>query len=146
MTGLRQRDILDLKLSDFTENDLKVRTGKTGKRMIYEWTPELQSVVERAKKIREKEKVRGVHLLVGRQGQPYSSDGLRPIWQRTQRKALERGLICERFTFHDLRAKAASDSEDDRLLGHADAQTIRRHYRRKALRVTPIKPRVLDNP
>lgn len=146
MTGLRQGDILGIKLTDFTENGLEVRTGKTGKRMIYEWTPELKSVLEGAKKLREKEKVRGVYLLVGRQGQRYTPDGFRAMWQRVQRKAMEQDLIDKRFTFHDLRAKAASDSEDERLLGHADAQTIRRHYKRKALRVTPIKPRVLDNP
>ena len=143
ITGLRQADILNLKFSDFTENGLELRTQKTGKRMIYDWTPELRSIVERAKRLREK--VKGMYLLVGRKGQPYTGDGFRAMWQRVQRKALDEELIGERFTFHDLRAKASSDSGDDKLLGHASASTLRRHYKRRPLHVTPIKPRVLDN-
>jgi hypothetical protein len=41
-------------------------------------------------------------------------------------KALGLGVIKERFTFHDLRAKAGSDSESDEdaksLLGHSTPQ------------------------
>ncbi len=67
------------------------------------------------------------------------------MWRRVQRKAVEKELIESRFGFNDIRAKAASDSEDDRLLGHADARTLRRHYKRRPFRATPIKPRVLDS-
>lgn len=144
ITGLRQGDLLKLKFSDFTDAELEVKTGKTGKRVIYERTPDLDAVVARAKKLRGK--VRGQYLLIGRGGQPYNANGFKAMWQRIQRKAIREEVIAERFTFHDLRAKAASDSTDDQFLGHADASTIKRHYKRKPFRVTPIKPRVLDNP
>lgn len=145
VTGLRQSDILNLKFSGFTDDGLELRTGKTGKLMIYEPTPELESIVERAKKLREKANVRGMYLRIGRGGQKYSSSGFKAMLHRIQRKALEKGVITERFTFHDLRAKAASDSDDDKILGHANAQTNQRHYKRKPYRVSPIRPRVLDN-
>lgn len=45
----------------------------------------------------------------------------------------------DRFTFHDLRAKAGSDSVDGKLLGHADQRTLNRHYRRKPEVVTPVE-------
>lgn len=46
---------------------------------------------------------------------------------------------ADRFTFHDLRAKAGSDSDDTRLLGHADLRTLNRHYRRKPETVQPVE-------
>lgn len=46
-------------------------------------------------------------------------------------------LLVERFTFHDLRAKSASDSESDQAaadrLGHGDAKLTRNTYRRLIL-------------
>lgn len=56
-------------------------------------------------------------------------------------KALEEGLIKERFTFHDLRAKAGSDAEENaqKLLGHASAVTTKRVYERKPSVVKPIR-------
>ena len=61
------------------------------------------------------------------------------------KRVVETALIAERFTFHDIRAKAASDSDDDRLLGHEDSRTLNRHYKRKAVKVTPLKPKILDS-
>jgi len=54
-------------------------------------------------------------------------------------KALKDGLIEERFTFHDLRAKAGSETTDDKLLGHQNPATKRRHYERAPVKVTPLK-------
>ena len=50
---------------------------------------------------------------------------------------VKRGLLAERFTFHDLRAKAGSDAKDGRLLGHMNPRTLRRVYIRKPERVAP---------
>jgi hypothetical protein len=33
---------------------------------------------------------------------------------------------------------AGSDSENDQLLGHLDARTLRKHYKRKPLKVRPL--------
>ena len=37
-----------------------------------------------------------------------------------------------------------SDSDDDRLLGHEDSRTLNRRYKRKAVKVTPLRPKILD--
>ena len=66
------------------------------------------------------------------------------MWRRVMDKALERGHLTERFTFHDLRGKAGSDSEDGGLLGHEDRRTLMRHYQRKPVKVTPLNPKILD--
>jgi len=57
-------------------------------------------------------------------------------------KALEQGVLAERFAEHDIRAKTASDIEADHatdLLAHADRKTTERVYRRKPQRVSPLR-------
>ena len=119
-----------------------VETNKTGRRLLFEWTPDLNDAIDQAKNLPRE--VRGMYLLGTKRGQRYSSSGCQSIWQRVMRDAMEQGVIAERFTFHGIRGKAGSESEDDNPLGHHDQRTLNRHYKRKALRVTPLKPRVLD--
>ncbi|NPU91446.1 MAG: integrase [Gammaproteobacteria bacterium] len=80
-------------------------------------------------------------LFCTRRGQPYikadgTTSGFDSIWQRTMVAALEKTKLTERFTEHDLRAKAGSDMETDqeaqRLLDHTNASQTRT-YRRKAV-------------
>ena len=56
-------------------------------------------------------------------------------------------LLAERFTFHDLRAKSASDSASDQdaadRLGHGDVKLTRDTYRRLPRRAAALK--ILDN-
>ncbi|ANI21649.1 hypothetical protein AB870_25780 [Pandoraea faecigallinarum] len=58
-------------------------------------------------------------------------------------RVLEETDVSERFSEHDLRAKAASDAETlehaQALLSHTDSRTKRRVYRRKAGKVMPLK-------
>jgi integrase len=74
-------------------------------------------------------------------GAPYSARGFSAMWQRLMTKHVAKG--GEHFTFHDLRAKAASDkgSAEDAaaLLGHASTDTTRRVYRRTLTRATPVE-------
>ncbi|NIW85857.1 MAG: hypothetical protein GWN09_04540 [Gammaproteobacteria bacterium] len=125
------------------DDGLGVETGKTGKRLLFEWSPELHAVIDRAKTLRGD--VASMHLLCTRNGQRYTSSGFQAMWRRLMKCAVEIGLIAERFTFYDIRAKSASDSDDDRLLGHEDRRTLNCHYKRKAVRVTPLKPKILDD-
>ena len=55
------------------------------------------------------------------------------------------GVIDERFQFRDLRGKTGSDAQDDNLLGHEDRRTLHRHYKRKPLKVAPLRSKILDN-
>ncbi len=137
-TGLRQGDILGLKWSDWSdEKGLTVLTNKTKKAMIYEPTPALRRIMANFRALPSK--VSPMWIVHTRDGSPFSGDGFRTMWQRYMRKALDEGLLSERFTFHDIRAKAASDGDDDRLLGHQNPGTLHRHYKRAPVRVRPIE-------
>lgn len=131
ITGLRQRDVLNLERRQVSDQALTVTTAKTGKAQAFPMTPTLDETIKAA--LRERPQVRRV-VIANRSGRPYTTDGFQAIWQRLQRKALKRGAICERFTFHDLRAKSISDAatlEEGRArAGHADARITAAVYRR----------------
>lgn len=132
LTGIRQGDLLRLKRSDFRDDGLHWTQGKTGKKMHVEWTDALNTVYQQGLAVG---KTSSIWFLPSRSGGPYTSDGFRSLWHRVMDKAVEQGM--ERFTFHDLRAKAGTDAKDWQLLGHTDRKTHARVYDRK---VTPVKP------
>jgi len=137
MTGLRQGDILDLTNKQLKDDGIHTTHSKTGKKIIYEWTPALKAAIDLAKSARPKNRV-CPYVISTREGSRYTRDGFKAIWQRNMRKAHENGIIAERFTFHDLRAKAASESSHGQaLLGHQSAATTERIYQRKPSKVRP---------
>lgn len=140
LTGLRQADLLGLRLDQLRDDGIHVTVGKTGKRIIIEWSDTLRAAVAVARRIPGR--VKGLFLFSNRLGQPYTGDGFRSIWQRAMKSALDKGVLTERFREHDIRAKAASDAAKGQataLLAHLDARTTERHYRRKPETVAPLK-------
>ena len=58
------------------------------------------------------------------------------------KSALEQGVLTERFTDHDIRAKTGSDIDEAHaveLLAHNGAKTTKRHYRKKKQVVRPLR-------
>lgn len=139
-TGLRQGDILRLRRAAFSEEGLTVMPnktkGRTRKALLFPWTPGVRLAYELAQ-----QKVSSIdgYWLTRRDGKPYTSDGFRTMWDRAFRKAIEKHPDLRRFTFHDLRAKAGTDAEDWKLLGHLDQRTHSRIYDRKVRKVTPAR-------
>ncbi len=135
LTGLRLGDLLRIRLQDLREDGIYVQTGKTNRKLLIEWSEELREVVNRTRQ----RKISGLYLLCTREGQRYTEDGFKSLWQRAMAKTVAKGM--RRFTFHDIRGKAASDADDPAtLLAHDDPKTTERVYRRKRRRVTPAKP------
>lgn len=146
LTGLRKKDILSLKREHLLEEGIYVKASKTGKAVIIEWSQALRDVVERAKRIncRNPNTVRFSHyLFCTRKGTAYTTDGFGTNWQRQMNKAVEKGVLTERFTEHDIRAKAGSDSESlsaaRELLGHENLKTTKQVYRRRIAIIKPLK-------
>ena len=151
LTGMAQGDLLRLQerhlKDDGIHNQRHKTASSTGKRTIYEWSPELRAAVKMA------QEARPMHicpwLFCNRYGEGYVNEetgqapGWKSMWQRFQQRVLKETKVKEHFTEHDLRAKVASDAgslEHARsLLAHADSRTTDRIYRRKAERVSPLR-------
>ncbi len=139
LTGLRRGDILNLTRDSLTEEGLLVKTSKTNKGLLFDYTDELNEVISRAKKLRPQ--LPGYYLVRTRQGKQYSGPGFAANWRRLMNKAAKKGI--QKFTFHDIRAKSASDSESlqeaSARLGHTSTAITDRVYMRVPYRVRPLK-------
>jgi integrase len=146
LTGLRQSDLLRLRIADCREDGIHVTTSKTNKPVIYLWSDDLRKAVDEAKTVRP------VHispfLFCTRRGIGYVNDkdktsGWKSMWRRFMDRVIEETKVTEHFTEHDLRAKCASDAttlEHARaLLAHTDDRTTKRIYRRKPEKVRPAR-------
>ena len=149
MTGMSRSDLLRLTASNIKEDGVHIQRHKTenttGKKTIYEWTPELRTAIELVRATRP---ALSPFLFCNRKGEGYineetgESHGWDSMWQRFMDRVLKETKVENRFTEHDLRAKCASDAttlEHARaLLSHADVRTTDAIYRRKPERVTPL--------
>jgi len=128
LTGLRQGKLLALKHSDCLADGIHADAGKGGKKLIFEWTPALRDLVSRSKA--------GIvnfdgWLIRQTNGQRITQEGIKTAWQRVMVDCYRSGAITERFTFHDIRAKSATDHESGVHLGHQNEKTLEKFYRRK---------------
>jgi len=143
LTGLRQQDLLALRRDQLKDDGIHVKIKKSGKKIIIEWSETLRDAVDSALEL--KRPVFSLNVFCNRRGQEYTGDGFRSIWQRAMNKAVSKKSLLERFTEHDLRAKAATDADAggldaQALLGHLDSATTRRYLRSKlASRVKPTR-------
>jgi hypothetical protein len=149
MTRMARGDLLRLQAKHVKDDGIHIQrhktAGTTGKRTIYEWTPELRVAVELAKAVRP---ATSEFLFCKRDGTGYVDEttgeahGWDSMWQRFMDRVLADTKVTQRFTEHDLRAKCASDAASldhaRALLSHADARTTNLIYRRKPERVRPL--------
>lgn len=134
ITGMRQADVLTLKLTAAREEGIWYIDQKTQGEHLIDWTDELRGIWREAAGMR----IGAQPVFLAKGGGAYTSSGFRSTFGTLRDKA---GLPD--ITFHDLRRKAGSDADDDQhaqnLLGHADSKVTRRHYRAKLTAVKPIK-------
>src|SRR5690606_24794815 len=130
---------------------------ETAKTVIVEWSDELRAVIDQARSLGP---MGNAHEAIARRqlrrtlicngdGEPYTESGFRSNWHRLMSAAVKgikrkdgalihEPVIAESFTFHDLRAKRASDAEDvmeaNEALAHDDVKTTQKIYRRKPRR------------
>lgn len=145
LTGLRRGDLIALRKSDVTDEGIIVQPSKTADTtavaLLIERTPELNAVIDRAKKIKPHIGP-GNFLLRTRGGEGYTADGFSANFRRAMDKAIKDHGI-ERFSFHDIRRKSASDSaslrEAQERLGHSSEAVTRRFYIARPVRVRPLR-------
>lgn len=148
LTGMRQRDMLLLTTANLQDDGIHVTPSKTkkstGKRIIYEWTPELRQAIQSCIEARP---ALSPFLFCNRFGAGFvdeekgTASDWGNMWHKFMARVLAETEVKERFTEHDLRAKVGSDAENveraKQLLSHSDARTTERIYRRKPERIKP---------
>ncbi len=99
-TGQQQADVLGLRWSqvDNQTGTILFRDTRTKKKVPVHITPEIQELLDRAKKI-----CGGFEYVVTtKQGHRYTGEGFRAMWQRFLRKYWDK-TGNDRFDFHDIR-------------------------------------------
>lgn len=138
LCGMDRSTILSLERRNITSEGIEFTRRKTGERQLIRWNDDLRETVDAI--LREPPRLRAA-LICTRNGRPYTADGFKTLWHRTMEAAVAQGI--ERFHFHDLRAKSASDADSDQAaadrLGHQSAALTRRVYRRLPRQAEPAK-------
>ncbi len=142
LTAMRQGDMLALRIDQIDSDGFTLAQGKTGKRQRFPMVPALRAAVDAAHKLHPELKQRDT-LFFSRTGQPYTAHGFKTVWTRVQQAWAAKG--GERFTWHDIRAKALTDAkrrhgiDAQALAGHASS-AMTDHYikRREIEEVTPL--------
>lgn len=127
LTGQRISDVLSIRLADVTDDGIAFQQQKTGSKVMISMTPDLKSVVARAKALPRK--VRGLTLVCNRSGRHVDYPTVKDAWAKARKAA---GVEDARI--HDLRAKAITDAkrqgkDAQKLSGHTNANMTERYIR-----------------
>jgi integrase len=140
LTAMRQGDLLRLRLSDLTDDGIQVEHGKTGARVLYQWSDALREAVGRAKRLRRR--VGSVYLFADDRGAPVKSGAVQTAWIRLCRR-----VGVQDAHFHDLRGTTLTLAKEkagidyaQQLAGHASATMTEAYVaRRQVTKVRPIR-------
>lgn len=135
LTGQRPADVLSLTEMDVREGAIHVRQGKTSTKVRIEVAGALESVLKRIRHRKAGHTIHCTRLVVNNAGKPIGVNALSRYWKR----ACE-ACNVDGYQFRDLRAKAATDTEEatgsirsaQRQLGHSRS-SMTEHYARNRL-------------
>lgn len=135
LTGKAQAQVLRLSRSQITDEGLLFGERKGGAKTLVQWSSSLRAVVDAS--LAMPSNITPMFVVHGRDGSPYTRDGFKTIWQKLMVGWAKEGN--ERFTFHDLRAKAVSDvieqgRKASELTGHRTETIPSRVYDRRRIR------------
>ncbi len=144
LAGQRPGDSLRMREQDVKDGVLSVQQGKTGAKLRISVTGALKATIDRIMSRKASLKIRSFALVVNERGQPLSASALDGRFGKARAAA---GIGTMDFQFRDLRAKAATETEDERgmkaaqdLLGHTTEGMTKRYIRRRIGRlVNPTK-------
>ena len=120
---LRKNEVLTLRWSAVKPEGLLVERGKGSKGSLITWTPRLRGVVDACKALPmdfTPMDYSDIPLIHDRRGAPITIGAIDSAWKRLMKK------IDNPFWIHDLKRKAVSDFEGDKLKasGHRDPKML----------------------
>lgn len=131
----RRSEIVSLRVSDITEDGLRLRRGKGSEGEITRWTPRLRAAVDGAQRhsYGEATPIGDAILLLNNHGSRITDRAWNSALGRLRPKMDALGI--ERFTLHDLKAAGMSNQEDN--YGGHRSERMRRVYVRKLQLINP---------
>lgn len=141
LTALDLGDMIALRHTDIVERDgqrvLASARGKTGRKVTVLLTPALEEIITETRRC--KDRPASVYIFPNKQGQQYTADGFKSVWQAFKRRT---GLD---WRWKDLRAKALTDVS--RARGRDAAQALAAHASGNTTEVyIRARDRVIVNP
>jgi integrase len=136
LTGKAQGQILRLSRKQLTPEGIEFFVPrKKGASVLVSWSDELSAAVEES--LAMPSRITPMYVVHSRDGTAYTSDGFKSGWQDLMTLWVKSGR--DRFTFHDLRAKSATDvisqgRKASELTGHRLESTVAKVYDRRAIR------------
>lgn len=142
-TGLRQGDMLNIRLDQLREDGLFVQTGKRGKRILFTWTDNLREIIDAIKALRHR--VISLYLFNSpRDGTAMTQSGFKSAWARAMKSAMAAGSLTETFAENDIRSKVADEAIElgqnaTEMLTHSSDAVTKRHYLRRTQKIEPLR-------
>lgn len=135
LTGKALGQILKLEISQITEDGILFGKRKRGAATLVSWSTRLHRYI--AMSLGMPSTIKTPYVVHTHTGSAYSASGFKSIFQRLIVEWGKQGN--ERFTFHDLRAKAVTDMKDQgrkasELTGHRTEEIVNRVYDRRRIR------------
>lgn len=138
LTGKALGQVLRISRTQIKADGVEFAGRKRGARTLVQWTPALRSAVDECMALPSK--IASTYLICNSDGQPYTPSGFKAMWQRMMNAWVLSGN--EHFTFHDLRAKAVTDTTEagrkaSDLTGHRTESVVAKVYDRRRIRKAP---------
>lgn len=124
LCNARTCEILDLERKNVEDDGLLLVRRKGSKDTFFLWTPRLRAAVNAAKALQD-ETVKSRWLFAGSRDHGRMREStVQTAYQRLMQRYIELG--GKRFTFHDLKAKGVTDTEENKLAasGHRDPKML----------------------
>jgi integrase len=146
VTGQRPADVLGMSEDNIRGEYLRVRQGKTKAKLRIVVENALEDLIAEIRAYKADLPIKALPLLVNERGAPLTAAMLRRRFDRARKAA---GIDIATFQFRDLRAKAATDTDESTgikdaqsLLGHATEEMTAKYIRHKVgkkVRIGPAK-------
>lgn len=144
ITGQRPADVVGMSEANISDGMLTVRQGKTGMKLRIIVEGDLAVLIDDIKAYKKTLRVYNLALLVNEKGQALTMHALRNRFDDARARA---GCEKDLFQFRDLRAKAATETDEangvkaaQALLGHTTEGMTAEYIRRKVgKKVSPIR-------
>lgn len=123
---MRRIEVLNAKRSQILEQGFDTLRTKGSRSAITLWSDRLRAAVNY-----NAGDVKSMYIIHDKNGQKITEEAFKSAWTRLKKLLVDKGI--EVFNYHDIKAKAVSDFDGDKLKasGHVDAKMLKVYDRKK---------------